>query len=143
MDDFTYDDDGNPVFKTRKKYSPASSHSASIGNMTAIFDIEGNSFDVVLDERKISWTPVSGNGKGEKTFLESLFIWLLLLLLLLSKDGGLLRVLNGLFGCSKSFHSVKLLLLREILTDLESLSFNSEWYMTCISVWYTVFSCGI
>ena len=41
---------------------------SSEGRLTAIFEIEGKSYDVVFEESKLSWTPVGGTpskAKGE------------------------------------------------------------------------------
>ena len=41
------------------------------GRLTAIYEIEGKSHDVILEESKLSWTPVCGSGskaKGKQAF---------------------------------------------------------------------------
>lgn len=61
----------NANARTRGSFSGPSCFtdtSSSEGRLTAIFEIEGKSYDVVFEESKLSWTPVGGTpskAKGE------------------------------------------------------------------------------
>ena len=46
--------------------SPFYEASSSEGRLTAIFEIEGKSYDVVFEESKLSWTPVGGTASKAK-----------------------------------------------------------------------------
>ena len=54
--------------RTRASFSGPSSftNNASDRRLTAIFEIEGKSYDVNFEESKISWAPVGGSGSKAK-----------------------------------------------------------------------------
>ena len=55
--------------RTRGSFSGSSCFtdtSSSEGRLTAIFEIEGKSYDVVFEESKLSWTPVGGTSSKAK-----------------------------------------------------------------------------
>ena len=73
----------NSNTRTRGSFSGPSCFtdtSSSEGRLTAIFEIEGKSYDVVFEESKLSWTPVGGTSskaKGDQAKdMISLFKWL-------------------------------------------------------------------
>lgn len=66
MDFITYDEDGNPISvpEARKPPRRVSRQAAVETNLTGIFEIEGASYDVVLENSRLEWTPVSLSAKG-------------------------------------------------------------------------------
>ena len=63
MDLISYDDEGNPIV-TKPPLSSHKQESSAIYKLTGIFEIEGKSFDVVLNGNKITFASVLANGKG-------------------------------------------------------------------------------
>ena len=54
-------------------YVPPNDMEMTTGDITAIFQIDGHSYDVVLSEEKISYSSVTGANKGKMLF--NLFGW--------------------------------------------------------------------
>ena len=66
MDHVTYDEEGNPVVGRRvRSRSQSTTKVSRPEKLVGIFEIEGASYDVVVDDSKVSWVPLTGSAKGK------------------------------------------------------------------------------